>query len=409
MQMTQPNSESDSVTAEPVQTLQAFSAWTHWPSKRELILAFILVIASHIFVLSFAKMAGWELDLTRANKFAPAQLERCRDGTGRPLNDACQMDCCWYTSIVRSGYDLEPVFGGGDRANWNFFPLFPLTTIPWCRTFFRESTHAAVFASKFTLYFAILAFMFMVRRDSDGFADSVLAGSLVAFNPAIIYAHAGYAEPLYFTLAAIGLALLDRQRWVGAGLAGGLLSATRMVGVVFAVSYAIAALRSGAISRPWRERRLGVVIGALLCPAGLSLFLLYLYRHTGDPLASVHIYVGWRISSGNPITVIWDALREGEWARFWACVALAGWALSVWLVIQRQYEKAALLALAILVPSTAEVAGMQRFVWWQPPTLYAAFLLLKRYPRWRTVYFVFAGGMAAAMTLIWFLGGRSIV
>jgi len=407
--MSQPNDERTFATTEATEAVQPLSARQPWRYKRELLLAFVLLMASEFFVLLFAKVARWELDLTGASKFAPAQLERCRSGTGRPLDDACQMDCCWYTSIVRSGYDQEPAFGGGNRANWNFFPLFSMSAAPWYRTFIRESTHATVFASKFSLYFAILAFLFMVRGESEGLGDAVLAGSLVAFNPAIIYAHAGYAEPLYFTLAAIGLALLDRQRWIGAGLAGALLSATRMVGVVFGISYAIAALRTGAVPRALRQRRLAVLIGALLCPVGLSLFALYLYQHTGDALASVHIYVGWRISSGNPLIVLWEALREGQWARFWACVAVAGWTLSAWLFVQRQYEKAAFLALAILIPSTAEVVGMQRFVSWQPPTLYAVFLLLKRHPRWRIPYFVFTGGMAAVMTLIWFLGGRSIV
>ena len=209
----------------------------------------------------------------------------------------------------------------------------------------------------------------MVRSKTESFGDVALAGTLVAFNPTIIYAHAGYAEPLYFALAATGLALIDRQRWVGAGLAGGLLSATRMVGVVFGVAYLIAALRSGAVLRGLKERRMEVLIGALLCPLGLSLFMLYIYRHTGDALAPVHIYVGWRLSSGNPIPVVWEGLRAAGWFRFWACIAIAGWAASAWLVTQRQYEKAAFLALAILVPATAEVTGMQHFVWWQPPTL----------------------------------------
>jgi hypothetical protein len=196
---------------------------------------------------------------------------------------------------------------------------------------------------------------------------------------------------------------------MSAGLAGGLLSATRMVGVVFGVAYAIAALRSGALVRSVKERRVGVLIGALLCPVGLSLYMLYLYRHTGDALASAHIYVGWGVTSGNPVAIVWEALRAGEWPRFWACVAIGGWAVSAWLLVQREYEKAAFLALAILIPATAEVTGMQRFVWWQPPTLYAAFLLLKRHPSFKIGYFAITGGMAAVMTVLWFLGGRSVV
>ena len=407
--MTQANGEGKYVTTIPGQTAGSLSTWRPWRYKREFVLAFFLATASHLFVLTFQKIARWELDLTHASKLTVPQLGRCQAGNGSTLNESCQMDCCWYSSIIRSGYDREPGFDGGDRANWNFFPLFPLTAAPFYHTLSKESTHAAVIASKFALFFAILAFLFMVRSKSEGFGDAVLAGTLVAFNPAIIYAHAGYAEPLYFALAATGLALLERQRWVGAGLAGGFLSATRMVGVVFAVAYAIAALRSGALLRMLKQRRLAVLIGALLCPLGLSLYLLYMYRLTGDALAPVHIYVGWRLSSGSPVSVVWEALRTAGWFRFWACLAIAGWAASVWLVAQRQYEKAAFLALAILVPTTAEVTGMQRFVWWQPPTLYVAFLLLKRHPGWRPIYFVVTGGMAAVMTLLWFLGGLSIV
>jgi hypothetical protein len=329
------------------------SAWHPLRYQRELFLAFVLVLASHLFVATFAKIAHWELEITGSNRLASAQLERCKDGNPFPLDEACQFDCCWYSSIIRSGYDKVPVFGSGDRANWSFFPVFPAFASPLYRIFGAESTHAAVLAGKFALYLAILAFLFMVRSRSEGFRDAVLAGTLVAFNPAIIYAHGGYAEPLYFALAATGLALLDRQRWIEAGLLGSFLSATRMVGVVFSIAYAIAALRTGAVRVALKERTLGVLIGALLCPAGLSLYMLYIYRHTGDALAFTHIYVGWGLSSGNPLFVIWEGLRAGEWPRVWSCLAIAGWAVSAWLVVQRQYEKAAFLALAILLPSTA--------------------------------------------------------
>src|SRR5215831_18264370 len=119
--MSQSNDEPILATTEATATVQPLSAVQRY--KREFLLALVLLMLSEFFLLLFAKVAHWELDLTGASKFAPAQLERCRDGTGRSLDDACQMDCCWYTSIVRSGYDREPAFGGGNRANWNFFPL----------------------------------------------------------------------------------------------------------------------------------------------------------------------------------------------------------------------------------------------------------------------------------------------
>jgi len=83
--------------------------------------------------------------------------------------------------------------------------------------------------------------------------------------------------------------------------------------------------------------------------------------------------------------------------------------VSAWLVTVREYQNAAFLALAILMPATAEVAGMPRFIWWQPPTLFAAYLLLKRYPNSQAAYFALSGGMAASTTLFGFLGNRPFV
>jgi hypothetical protein len=380
-----------------------------WLTWRELALAAALLVASQIFVMVFAKMAHWELELTGGSKLAVSQLERCYDGTNRTLNEACQMDCCWYASIIRSGYDEEARFGGGDRANWAFFPLFPLFAKVWLPLAGGRSTYAAVVASKIALYFAIVAFMFMVRSDSEAPGEAALAGTLVAFNPAIIFAHGGYAEPLYFALAAMGFALLDRERWLGAGLSGGLLSASRPTGIVFVVAYAISTLRRYSLRQILDTRRLPVLVGGLLCPVGLSLWLLYLHNRTGDALAWGHIHSAWGVSAGNFAQVFLNAWKHGGWWRLWECTAIAGWVASAWLIKKRQYEKGVFLALCILIPATGEVVGMLRFVWWQPPTLYVAFVLLKQHPQWRTLYFLFTGGLAAILTVFWFLGGRSVV
>ena len=257
-------------------TAEQFPELRAWSYKRELILAFIFVVASYIFVLMFAKMASWELDITGGSKLAEPQLERCKDGNAGTPDEFCQMDCCWYSSIIRSGYDRDPIFGGGYRANWAFFPLFPLFASPWFRLAGIESTRAAVIGKQFLLCISPSSHSCLwsaARATPSG--DSILAGALVAFNPGIIYAHGGYAEPLYFALAAAGLGLLDRRRWMSAGLAGGFLSATRPTGIVFVVAYAIAAVRSGALQRLFNEQAIGVLIGALLCPVGLSLWMLF--------------------------------------------------------------------------------------------------------------------------------------
>jgi hypothetical protein len=388
-------------TAEPAEPLVSLGF------KREILLALVLLLLSQAFALTFQRIVRWELAMTSGKPLETPQLIRCVEGSTVTSNPFCQLDCCWYASIIRSGYDMQPQYGrAGDRANWSFFPLFPLFASPLSKVFGMDPTTAAVVASNFALYLAILAFLFMIRSETNSFRETVLAGTLVAFNPAVIYAYGGYPEPLYFALAATGFALIKRRRWINAGLAGGLLSAARPTGIVFLVAYVIAAVRSGTIFQLVKDRRLDVLVGCLLCPVGLSLWMLFMYHRSGDALAWMHMHAAWGVLRSSALSVVWHALAAGGWRRFWAGVAIAGFAISAWLLKKREYEHAVFLALAVLMPLTAEVAGMQRFLLWQPPTLFAAFLFLKRHVNLQAVYFVFAGGMAAAMTLFWFLGNR---
>jgi hypothetical protein len=266
-----------------------------------------------------------------------------------------------------------------------------------------DPARASVLMSKFFLFTAIWSFLWMMGGEGLGFRDKLLAGTLVAFNPYLLYAHVGYSEPLYFTLAACAFAALNRERWIASGLAGGLLSATRVQGVIFTVAYFVGCVRRFGPVGLLRQRNLNVWLGLVLCPVGLSLYLLYLYRLTGDALAPMHSFVAWGLKTGNPIEVLLGSIRAGGWMRYWAGTAVVGFLVGVWLAFQRKFEMAVFLMLCIIMPVTAEVAGMPRFVWWQPPMLYSVYRMLHRFPYLRMIYAVFAGGMAAVSIYLWML------
>lgn len=132
---------------------------------------------------------------------------------------------------------------------------------------------------------AIYAFLLLVRDGADSTADRFRAGSLVAFNPYLIYAHAGYAEPLYFALLALAFFLASRGRWIASGITGAFLSATRVIGFLFSISYAVISLRDVGWRDGWRKSDLNRIIGFLLCPLGTAIYMLYMYHLTGDALA----------------------------------------------------------------------------------------------------------------------------
>ena len=93
------------------------------------------------------------------------------------------------------------------------------------------------------------------------------------------------------------------------------------------------------------------------------------------PLASVHSFAAWGISSGNPFANIFANLHAAGWPRYFAWTAIVGLLFSGLLAALRKYEMAIFLALCILMPASAEMAGMPRFLWWQPPTLYLVYRL----------------------------------
>lgn len=350
-----------------------------------------LFIASNLFAATFEKFAHWQLSMPHAQ-----------------IRDFCRWDCTWFRSVVDEGYDLTP--WRENKANWGFFPLFPLTALA-IKHSFRVSTTALalVLASKAALYTAILSFLCLLRPQLEDIPDYLMAGSLVAFNPYVVYAHAGYSEPLYFSLATISLLLLGKGRWLVAGTSAAALAATRMVGCFFSISYLIVLLKQVRLRSRLDWQNLRILIGFLLCPLGFAVFLLYLYQRTGDALAMVHIQVGWGRVPGNPFMVITRALQVHGWSRVWGLMALCGLACVLWLFKVRRPEFAVFLAAAILVPLSADTWGFARYLWWQPPFLYVLFDLLKRHRGLWPMYLAFASGMAGFMIFLWFSGTNVVI
>lgn len=358
----------------------------------EIAVTIVLWLASNAFVAAFSNFAKWE--------------------GGAPyygISDLCRWDCGWYGTVAGSGYDVTPARETGDKANWPFHPLFPLTAYPFHHWLKLPLGLSLVLASKLSLLLAIYGFLLMVGNPDDTTVDRFRAGSLVALNPYLVYAHAGYAEPLYFGLLSLAFYLASRRRWIASGAMGALLSATRLVGFLFSVSYAVVLLKDMGWRSIRRERDLNQLVGFLLCPLGTAIFMLYLYHHTGDALAQVHNQVSWGKSPGNPLSVLWQCISGRHWLRVWGGMSLAALAASGWLFKLRKPEYGIYLAIATLIPLSAGYWGIPRYIWWQPPFLYAIYCALRRHPAWWTIYVAFAAGVASFMVFEWFTGHNFVV
>jgi hypothetical protein len=357
----------------------------------ELWISAVTFLASCAFAYGFGQVAHWT------------------NGTqSTRLTHFCAWDCSWYASIAGEGYWVAPVPALENSANWAFFPLFPLTARA-CKYLFHLDVHTAtVLAAKIEFFTAIFAFLLWMGPHLESLNERFLAGMLVAFNPYLIYGHVVYSEPLYFTLLCLGFWVLERQKWILAGCLGACLSANRVVGILFALVYAIVAIRELGVRGILKDRSLKTLIGLALCPLGLVLYALYLYHRTGDALAFLHIQAAWHRSTTNPLSVMWDSFQQHGWFRVWTVTAIGGLAVSGWLM-RRRPEYGIFLALTILIPmSSGMLWGFPRYMWWEPPLLFAIFLWLRRSVPACMVYFAFAGGMASFMVIAWFSGNSMV-
>jgi hypothetical protein len=115
----------------------------------------------------------------------------------------------------------------------------------------------------------------------------------IVFPGAVVFSMV-YSEGLLLPLAIGCIYLLQRRRWVGAGVLAGLGTAVQPVGLVLPVVCLVSSLlelrRSGWSSRPARR--------SLLAPAlsitGVSAFMLFLWAWTGSPFATyIAQHHGW--------------------------------------------------------------------------------------------------------------------
>lgn len=352
--------------------------------------------------------SGWKLCLIAA--FAAFALNQALEWiviqlAGFADAPRCTWDCVWYQGIAENGYDHSPRgHDKGDAANWAFFPAFPVLAGAFSRLSGIPADWALVIVGKVCFFAAVVAFVRLARQAFPALNPWVVA-FVPVLNPYSVYGNAGYTEPMFLLLSCAFLVQLRQGHHVRAGLLAGLLTAVRSVGVAAGPAFLLgawAALRAGDL-----DRRLRILLGLALVPLGLALFMLALDYRMGDALAFSHIQRAWDRELGNPVLVIVAGLNS-DWAdRFYTAMALLALGCSVWLWRAGHRDLAVFSLIATLLPLTAGLTSMPRFVWWQAPVLLAVAHGLHWRRAWRFVLPAFTVGMIV-IHIAW-LHGRNFV
>lgn len=325
-----------------------------------------------------------------------------------------QWDAGWYKGIIEDGYLREPLAGGA--ANWAFFPLYPLL-VRGVSSLTGLSTDPAGVATSVALLTVASAFAYRYLTRTRSRQVALVGVALLTLGPYSFYNYTLYSEPLFVCLVAVGLWALATDRIVTASVMGGLLSATRGVGVLFGVvillhlvlhTDAFDSIRSAfnsdggslphAFLATLRDRR---VLSLAVVPIGLLSYMAYLWVHVGNPLAFVTVQSAWNRSFGNPAGRLIEALQGntgGPVGPFLGVIGLGALILGGDLLWRGRWVEGVFGLLLVIVPLASGINSIPRYAFGTVVLVFALADRLSRTVMGRTV-----GLAALAATNIWLL------
>lgn len=242
------------------------------------------------------------------NPIAPTSL-------GQYLAAWRQWDTKWYLTIVAGGYSTMPTAA--------FFPLYPLLVrvLSFVIGPPSDALVAALVASNLAALAAFVGLGLFAAQEA-GTATATRSIRLLAAYPLAFFLASGYSDGLFLALAVFALFFARRGAWWWAAACALLAGLTRLTAVILILPLLWEYARQHALWDPparWHALRalrrnpcglceLAAVAAAV--PAGISLFVAYLWHTFGHP--KIMLYAEstvWHHAAMLPWTSLWLALR----------------------------------------------------------------------------------------------------
>jgi hypothetical protein len=226
-----------------------------------------------------------------------------------------QWDARHYLYLATHGYAAA-----GDARNLiAFFPLYPALISAVASVGLPARTAALLISNVAGVVAAILLYE-VALVDGDRKAAWRAAAFFTVF-PTAYFLLVGYTEALFCALAFGSVLAARRQRWLWAGLLGGLASASRLTGLALLPFLVIELLGvRRALRSVWQ-----IIIPPLLIVLGFATYLVTNLLVLGDPLAFVTVQrEHWSHSLAAPWLGFADAVRGISWRVPWEKLTVGG-------------------------------------------------------------------------------------
>lgn len=230
-----------------------------------------------------------------------------------------QWDSGQYLTIVNYGYGV--VGGHGQGPQTAFFPLYPML-VKGVGLAFGGSQGAnliAAYAVSLAAFLGALYFLSRLVALELGSGPRKVTVILLAAFPGSLYFSAPYSESLFLLTSLAAFYAARRGLWMWAGVAAGLASGTRAIGVVLIVPLVLLYLygpREDAEPRSARRlmpryRLRTDALWLALAPSGLAAYCLYLKWKFDDAFAwETQERISFSRVRSDPLATAWDGAKQ---------------------------------------------------------------------------------------------------
>ena len=216
--------------------------------------------------------------------FLPLQEKYIAGG----LPNYLKMPWFWPWANFDGEHYLAIAIEGYPPLRYFFFPFYPLV-IRFVTRFFGQSlisyVASGLFVSHVSFFLALIGIWKLLLLD---FKKDIarLTILLLLFFPTSFYFGSFYTESLFLALTVWSFYAARKGKWLWAGILGAASTATRIVGLALIPAFLVEVWLQ---KRKTKNYKLFMpIVGLLLVPTGILLYMYFLNQTTGDPLAFFH-------------------------------------------------------------------------------------------------------------------------
>jgi Mannosyltransferase (PIG-V) len=339
-------------------------------------------------------------------------------------HELANWDGLWYRELANNGY---PGHVTHVQSTLGFFPLYPIVIYAVAQPLQLLTAHSAIWSITVagvivSMIGGLIAAVLMQKLATGWWGEQTgrRAAALFCLFPGSVVFSMVYAEGLLIPLAAGCILALERRRWLLAGILAAFATASEPEALILILVCAVSAARE-LHRRGWRNsgaRR--SLLAPLLSLTGVGAFAVYLWAHTGTPLASFHAqHYGWNEKT-DPLALVHLArslVHEISFAHFNHPTINLNLAIGL-------LGAVVLIVLLVLLARARRGVSVEAIVWtigisflaltseYTPPnprlliTAFPAILVMGYYARgWRYGVLAFANGaLLAGMSALTFIG-----